>query len=182
MKQFFVFVLAFAALSCGDKKEAGHDGDAKANVPANMHGFTADYSASFIMDSATNSETVLALWRNWAEGDLSKARPYFGDSLSLFFPDGSMMVGPTDTILNGVQGFRSTFKSIDIGLDAVFAVKSTDKDEHWVAIWGTEIQTGIEGKVDTLSIQETWRFNKAGKIDMMMQAARKGMIPPPPGN
>lgn len=181
MKQLFVFVLAFAALSCGDKKEeGGHDNEAKANVPANMHGFTPGYSTSFVMGPATNSETVLALWRNWNEGDLSKVRQYFADSVSLFLADGTMMVGPTDSVMSGVQGYRNSFKSIDVAVDAVFAVKSTDKDENWVAAWGTEIQTGMEGKVDTISIQESWRFNKAGKVDMMMQAVRKGMLPPPP--
>ncbi|HLG39724.1 MAG TPA: hypothetical protein VI461_08645, partial [Chitinophagaceae bacterium] len=68
----------------------------------------------------------------------------------------------------------------EVGVDAVFAVKSTDKDENWVTIWGTEIQTDMKGKVDTVSLQETWRFNKAGKVDLMFQAARKGMLPPPP--
>jgi hypothetical protein len=67
-----------------------------------------------------------------------------------------------------------------MAVDAVFAVKSTDKDENWVAIWGTEIQDNMNGKVDSVSIQETWRFNKAGKVDFMFQAIRKGILPPPP--
>jgi hypothetical protein len=38
----------------------------------------------------------------------------------------------------------------------------------------------MNGKVDSVSIQETWRFNKAGKVDFMFQAIRKGILPPPP--
>lgn len=182
MKKFLVFAFALAVMSCNDKKDEGTTAEAKASVPANMYGFTPAYSASFVMAPAANSETVLALWSDWKGGDLSKSRGHFADSISLFMADGSMMVGPADTILKGVQAYRSTYKSIDVAVDAIFAIKSTDKDENWVAAWGTEIQTSMEGKIDTVSVQETWRFNKAGKVDMMMQAMRKGMLPPPPAN
>ncbi len=180
MKQILVFAITLAVMSCNDKKDVGNTAEAKASVPANMYGFTPAYSASFVMDSSANSETILSLWNDWKTGDLSKARGHFADSISMFMADGSMMVGPTDTILKGMQAYRNTFKNMEVVVDAIFAVKSTDKNENWVTAWGTEIQTSMEGKTDTLSLQETWRFNKAGKVDMMMQAMRKGMIPPPP--
>jgi len=69
---------------------------------------------------------------------------------------------------------------MEVAVEAVFAVKSTDQNENWVAVWGSEIMTDMKGKVDTVSLQETWRFNKAGKVDFMFQAKRKGMLPPPP--
>jgi len=182
MKKVLLAVFAISFLSCNNEPAAVATAEAKPMVPANMHGFTPNYSASFVMDSAANTETVLALWNDWKTGDLAPSRPSFADSVSLFLPDGSSMSGPTDEIMKNMMGYRSTFKSIDVGVDAVFAVKSTDKDENWVAIWGTEIQTDMTGKVDTVSLQETWRFNKAGKVNMMFQAARKGMLPPAPAN
>ena len=183
MKQIFAAILFISFMGCENKKApdaAEAATEPKANVPANMHGFTPGYSASFVMDDATNTETVLALWEEWKSGDLSKSRPHFADSVSFFLPDGTSMSGPTDSLIKNMQGYRSSFKGMEVGVDAVFAVKSTDKNENWVTIWGTEIQTSMKGKVDTVSLQETWRFNKAGKVDMMFQAARKGMLPPPP--
>ena len=102
------------------------------------------------------------------------------DSLSLFLADGTSMVGLTDTLLKNMQAYRSSFKGMEIAMDAIFAVKSTDKNEDWVTVWGTEVQTNMDGKVDSVSLQETWRFNNAGKVDLMFQAVRKGIIPPPP--
>ena len=180
MKRIFSAILALSFMACNNDKATETTTEAKANVPANMHGFTPGYSASFVMDPATNSETVLSLWKDWKDGDLYKSRAHFADSLSMYLPDGTSMIGLTDTLLKGMQDYRSSFKGMEVNVDAVFAVKSTDKDENWVAIWGTEIQTDMNGKVDSVSLQETWRFNKAGKVDMMFQAARKGMIPPPP--
>lgn len=179
MKRIFVAVFALSFMACNDEA-TNTPAEAKANVPTNMYGFTPGYSASFVMDDATNTETVLALWEDWKKGDLSPSRKRFADSLSLFLADGTSMVGLSDTLLKNMQAYRSSFKGMEIAVDAIFAVKSTDQDQDWVAVWGTEVQTDMNGKVDSVSLQETWRFNKAGKVDLMFQAVRKGIIPPPP--
>ena len=180
MKRIFVAVFTLLFVACSNEKAADTNttSEVKPHVPANMHGFTPTYSASFVMDSSANTETVLALWKEWKDGDLSAGRAHFADTVAFFLADGSSMTGPTDVLMKGMQDYRSSFKGMEVGVDAVFAVKSTDKDENWVTIWGTEIQTDMKGKVDTVSLQETWRFNKAGKVDLMFQAKRKGMLPP----
>lgn len=180
MKKFLVFVTSLVALACSNNKTAEEPAEAKAMAPTNMYGFTPSYSTSFVMDDAKNTETVLALWRDWDNGDLSKSRPHFADSLSLFLADGTQMMGLTDSVLAGVQQYRSSLKNLKAGVDAVFAVTSTDRNEDWVAIWGTEIYTNPQGKVDSTTLQETWRFNKDGKVDLMFQTNRKGITPPPP--
>ena len=57
-------------------------------------------------------------------------------------------------------------------MHAIFPVKSTDKNEDWVCIWGTEVNTDKKGKTDSVHLQETWRFNKDGKIDLLYQHSR----------
>lgn len=182
MKRFFVTVFALSLLACNNEATTEAPVEAKANVPADMHGFTPGYSASFVMDDAKNTETILALWKDWNTGDLSHGRAHFADSLALFLADGTTMVGQTDTILAGVQAYRSSFKSMVAAVDAVFSTHSTDKNEDWVAIWGNEIMTHGDGKVDSVSIHEIWRLNKDAKVDMMVQFTKKGIVPPPPGN
>ena len=180
MKKIIFAVFAVSFLACNDSKQTETPAEVKANVPANMYGFTPGYSASFVMDDATNTETVLALWEDWKKGDLSPSRTRFADSLSFFLADGTTMVGLSDTLLKNMQAYRSSFKGMEITMDAIFAVKSTDRDEDWVTVWGSEVQTDMNGKVDSVSLQETWRFNKAGKVDLMFQAVRKGIAPPLP--
>jgi hypothetical protein len=184
MKRIFVAVFTISLVACNNEKAADTStiAEVKPLVPANMHGFTPEYSASFVMDSTANTETVLALWKEWKGGDLSASRAHFADSVSFFLADGTSMSGPVEALMKGMQDYRSSFKGMEVNVEAIFAVKSTDKDENWVAVWGNEIQTDMKGKVDTVSLQETWRFNKAGKVDLMFQAMRKGMLPPPPAN
>lgn len=179
MKKVFAAFFAISLFACNNAGTP-ESAEAKPFVPADMHGYTPQYSASFVMDSAANTETVLALWRAWQNGDLSNIRQYFADSFTVFPYEGGMMQGPTDEILQGTQQWRNSFKTMNTAVDAIFATKSTDRNEHWVGIWGTEIRSDSTGKVDSLSLQESWRFNNNGKVDLMFQNARHGIQPPPP--
>ena len=184
MKKIIAAIFAIVLLACNSStpvtEEKAVPAEVKPNVPTNMHGMTPEYSASFVMDSAKNTETVLALWKGFKDGDLSKTRPHFADTVSFFIADGSSMTGHKDSLIKAMQEYRNSFKNVDSKVEAIFAVKSTDKDEHFVAVWGVEFATDSKGKTDTVSLQETWGFNKEGKVYMMFQAERKGMLPPPP--
>ncbi|WP_336514593.1 hypothetical protein [Pollutibacter soli] len=185
MKKILSAILVIAILSCNNSNTAPEEkavpaAEVKSSTPANLHGFNIDYSASFEMDSAANVETVLALWREFVDGDLSKSSPHFADTVSFFFADGSMAMGAKDKLIKEMQQYRNSIKKVETKVEAVMGVKSTDKNEHWVSIWGVDFRTDDKGKTDTVSLQETWGFNKDGKVTMMFQAQRKGMLPPPP--
>jgi hypothetical protein len=48
-------------------------------------------------------------------------------------------------------------------------LRSVDKNEDWVALWGTETDTFADGKIQKRDIHEIWRINKDGKVDFMKQ-------------
>jgi hypothetical protein len=52
------------------------------------------------------------------------------------------------------------------------SVRSTDKNEDWVLVWATSIDTRTDGTIDTVALMETWRINSAGKADMLLQYDR----------
>jgi len=87
-----------------------------------------------------------------------------------------MMSGPRDSVMAGAQTFRNTIASSVSSVDAVMAVKSTDKNDHFALIWGKEIDTDKKGKVDSFYLQETWGFNKDGKANLLYQY-RKSATP-----
>jgi hypothetical protein len=41
-----------------------------------------------------------------------------------------------------------------------------------VLVWAKEINTDAKGKIDTSHLMETWRINKDGKADMLLQYDR----------
>jgi hypothetical protein len=75
------------------------------------------------------------------------------------------------------RGERNKLASSVSSVDAVMAVKSTDKGENWALIWGKEVDTDKKGKIDSSALQETWRLNKDGKADLVYQF-RAAFIPP----
>jgi len=139
--------------------------------------YAISYSSKFVMDHPKNAETVLKLWKDWDGGDLMVSKDLFADSISLHLGDGSSMQGNKDSILAGMQQFRNTIASAVSTVNAVMAVRSTDKDENWALIWGKEVDTDKKGKVDSFYLQETWRFNKEGKINLVYQF-RANAAPP----
>jgi hypothetical protein len=135
------------------------------------------YSSKFAMGDPKHAETILTLWKDWDNGNLSAHKEIFADSLELHFADGSIMHSVRDSVLAAGQSYRNMFATVVSSVDAIMAAKSTDKNENWALIWGKEISTDKKGKVDSSYLQETWRFNKDGKADLMFQYKAVGVPP-----
>ena len=139
--------------------------------------YAIGYSSKFAMGDPKNAEAVLSLWKVWDNGDLSTGKDLFADSVQLYLSDGTSMRGPRDSVIANAQKFRSKLGSSVSSVDAIMAVKSVDKGENWALIWGKEVDTDKKGKKDSSQLQETWRFNKDGKADLLYQF-RQSILPP----
>lgn len=180
MKKIFVFA-SIALLAACNSKKTEKDEPAKTGGETTMQDikspYEIGYSSKFAMDDPKNAETLLTLWKDWDNGNLSAHKDMFADSLELHFSDGSMMHASRDSVLASAQNYRNTFASSVDRVDAIMAVKSRDKNENWALIWGMETNTDKKGKVDSTFLQETWRFNKDGKADLMYQFRAAGTPP-----
>ena len=182
MKKVFVFVSIALLAACNSKEPAKTESmksgsDTAMNNMRDINSpYAVTYSSKFEMDDPKNAETLLNLWKVWDAGDLSKGKDMFADTVEMHFADGSMMHTTRDSVTAAAQQFRSSLGTSTSRVDAIMAVKSTDKNEHWACIWGMETDAN-KGKVDSFYLQETWRFNKDGKADMMYQFRAAGAPP-----
>jgi len=158
-----------------DKNNAKMDSGSSDRMKPIQSPYQIMYSSSFVMDDPKNAETVLALWKSYDNGDLSTGRDFIADTMEINLWDGTSKRGPKDSVMAFVQAYRNTLASAVDQVNAVMAVKSTDKNEHWALIWGMEKDTHKNGKVDSVYLQETWRFNKDGKADLLYQFAQTPM-------
>ena len=131
------------------------------------------YSSSFTMDEPKNAETILALWKAYDNGNLSAARDLLADTVEVYLANGMKMRTSRDSTIAGIQGFRNMMTAVVDQVNAVMAVKSVDKNEHWVLVWGMEKDTHKNGKVDSVQLQETWRLDANGKANLLYQFAEK---------
>ena len=135
------------------------------------------YSSKFVMGNPKHAESLLTLWKDWDNGNLGAHKELFADSVELHFADGSMIRSVKDSVIAAGQSYRNMFTTAVSRVDAIMAVKSTDKNENWALIWGKEIDTDKKGKLDSFNLQETWRFNKAGQADLMYQYKSSFLAP-----
>jgi len=177
MKKVFIASVVVLIYACNSAEKSPAETETNPVVPvqaviSNMSGYEAAYSKSFEMGEAKNAEVVLALWKDWDNGNLQTSKALFADSVSILTSDGSVIAGVRDSVMASMQGYRDNFSAIKSSVDAIFPIKSSDKNEQWVCIWGRETNTDKKGKTDSVFLQETWRFNNNGKIDLLLQQAR----------
>ena len=134
--------------------------------------YTATYSSKFEIGNAALTQVIVNLWKDWDADTLDQSAGMFADTLTMYFPDGSMVKGKDQNLAEGKK-YRGQFKAVKSTIHALVSLKSVDHNENWVAIWGTEEDTAQDGKITQVSLHEIWRFNKDGKIDVMRQFQAK---------
>lgn len=169
-----LFVTAIAAITvaaCNSNTEEAKTPSATEVKPTAdvTYPYDIGYSSKFEMADPKHSQTILQLWKDWDNANISNSKESFADSVELHFADGSMIHSVRDSVIAAAQFFRDMFTSAVSQVNAVTSLRSTDKDQNWTLVWGKEIDTDKKGKVDSFYLQETWRFNKAGKVDLLYQ-------------
>ena len=154
---FFLLAIPFAAMS------QAHSG------------YTASYSSNFSIADPSYSEKILMLWKDFENNTLDNHTDMFADTVTMMLANGAMVKGKAEN-LAGAKQFRGSLKNYKAALDAWVSLKSTDKNQNVVCVWGSEEYTDKDGKQVKNRLQEVWAFNKDGKIDLMLQyAAPNGM-------
>jgi hypothetical protein len=129
--------------------------------------YTAGYSSNFRIGDPANSKMILEMWKDYDDNTFDN-HDYVADTAVMFFADGTMARGK-DSLLMGVKQYRGSLSNVSSTLDAWVPLRSVDRNENWVALWGTETHTTADGKVEKKDIHEIWRINKDGKVDFMKQ-------------
>ncbi len=176
MKRNLLFACLFILVSCNSNQPAQTEpakpaSDSVAVQDINSP-YAIGYSAKFVMGNPKYAENILTLWKDYDNGTLSAHKDFFADSVEAMLGSGARMHASRDTVIAAIQKYRNSLSAAVDRVDAVMAVKSTDKNEDWVLVWGTETDTHKNGKIDSVDLQETWRINKNGKADLIMQYMR----------
>ena len=175
MKKIFLVLTSAVVLftACNNEKE---DKDEKGDHDAmpltiNMP-YKADYSSSFVLGNADYATTIVqGSWKDWETNSLDNMKSWVADTVVAFHSDNSMIQGADSLMARWKRG-RAKYTTVIDTIDAVIPVYSTDRKEHWVLVWAREISTSTDGKTDTTALMETWRINKDGKADMLLQYDR----------
>ena len=174
MKKFLLLLAVTAVFAaCNNEKKTDSPGtDAKPDKPAVPLAYTASYSSSFEMGNPDYAAMIVqGSWKDWEMNTLDNMKSWLADTIIAFHSDNVMVRGADSLIARWKRG-RADYTSVIDTIHAVMPVYSTDKKENWVMVWAKEINTDKKGKIDTVEMMETWRINKDGKADMLLQYDR----------
>lgn len=157
--------------STGDSAAGKTDGSKKDVA----YPYPIGYSSQFEFADPEKSKMILEMWKDFDNNTLDNAKDKFADTVTMIFPDMEMRAS-RDSIIASTKSYRNSFSSVISKVDVVMAVKSTDKKDDWVLVWGDEIKTDKKNKTDTIALHEVWQLNKEGKVVFMQQyISKKGM-------
>jgi hypothetical protein len=185
----FVAIIFLAACNSSadkSKMETSKSSDSTAAMPAKQESvsypYTASYSSDFEIGDAKNAQTLLELYKSWDNNTIENSKNAFAETDTMIFSNGSMFAGGRDSLIAMAKKARGMMATVVDSVHAWIPLKSKDRDEEWVVIWTREISTDAKGKKMSRELQETWRFDKNGKINLVYQyeQAPPKMPPPPP--
>jgi len=102
---------------------------------------------------------------------MDNMKSWVADTILAFQSDNTVVRG-VDSLQARWTRHRAGYTSVIDTVHAVIPTYSTDKKENWVLVWAKEINTDANGKKDTIELMETWRINKDGKADLLLQFDR----------
>jgi hypothetical protein len=133
-------------------------------------GYTASYSSKFTIASPTYSDEILILWKDYENNTLDNHIDLLSDTVTMMLANGARIKGKAEN-LKSVKEFRGSIQNYKVTVDAWLSLKSADKNQNVVCVWGTEEYTDKDGKQVKERTHEVWMFNKDGKVDLMLQYA-----------
>jgi hypothetical protein len=119
------------------------------------------------MGKGDNAKMILQLYKDFEKADWSKDS-WFSDTLFVILPDGNTLRGK-DAALAEFKKEREGLNSAEFMFDAIIPLMSVDRNENWVALWGSLKGSAKDGGESALlnDFQSIWRINKDGKVDFI---------------
>jgi hypothetical protein len=172
-----VLVACNTATNSSNTKDTTATAETTATNENVNYAYPVAYSSDFTIGDSKYAQTVLELWKDFDNNTFDNHKDAFADSVAMDFADGTTMSGSRDSIIASAKAYRSSLKNVVSSVEVVTALKAKGKDETWVCVWGKEVDTHNNGKVDSTNLQENWMFNKDGKIAYMGQYSAKPAMP-----
>ncbi len=173
MKKMILVLFAGALLiSCNNNSPVAEaQKDTAAVAPAIVYPYTAAYSSDFSMGDPKLAKVVLDMYKAVEENRMDDLGQYYADSVYRYnFAQKEIRLTRAEMV-ELAKSFRSQFTEFSETPIAFTTLHSNDKNEDWVLTWIKERVTYANGKKDSTTYQENWRF-RDGKIYMVDSYAK----------
>lgn len=143
----------------------------QSNAQGKKDPYKATYSSNFSMGKQAQASMILDLWKDWDDNAFDR-HDYFADTITMHFADGTTTKGKAAN-MEAAKKYRGMMTKVNSVIHAWLPLRSNDRNEDLVCVWGQEENTFADGRVEKRSLHEVWWFNKDGKISGLRQWASK---------
>lgn len=168
MRKVLFFIVLASCIACNSGKEAkvkSMESTASENIvyPAGI------VPKKFVIGDANITANMLEVYKGWEDNNFELIKKHLADSMMVYGADGSVFGGTRDSAIAQMQAFRNMYKSMKPQYYGFVTLKDMDEDETWFDMWYKEYQTDLNGKTDSMELNENWKINKEGKAYSLYQ-------------
>jgi ketosteroid isomerase-like protein len=174
-KSLFIILAAGLLVSCSntapESNAISKDSTAVAEATPIVYPYTAAYSSDFSIGDPKLVKVVLDMYKAVEENRMDDLGQYYADSVYRHNFAQKEIKLTREEMVELAKSFRNQFAEFSETPIAFTALHSNDKNEDWVLTWIKERVTYPNGKKDSTTYQENWRF-RDGKIYMVDSYAK----------
>lgn len=164
------FVACNTATTSSNTTDSTKTTDTTAMATNVSYAYPVHYSSDFTIGDPKYAQMVLELWKDYDNNTFDNHKDYFADSVTIDLAGGTTLMNVTrDSAINMIKHYRGSLKNAVSSIEVVTSLKPKGKDETWGCVWGKEVDTHSDNKMDSVYLNENWMFNKDGKVAYMSQ-------------
>ena len=160
----FIFGALLVAVFAGCQTQVQPPATPATATDTLTYAYKATYSSNITSPAnAGYAQKVLQVWKAFETGRITTMKSYFADTVTYDDASGMHFHGPTEQLLAYAAKDIAGLDSMRFDISQWQSAHINDKNEDWIYIWSTERRYPLNGKPDTVLMQENWQV-KDGRI------------------
>ena len=127
-------------------------------IKGRLHLYTTAYSGHWTEGDSTNTEVVMKFMKS-LENNLIDTSLL---SLWVFYKNN---YEKKEIILDKLRMERNNFSKWKISVSSIIPVKSIDREENWVIVYGTRNESDFKDNLSTINFTQWYKVNKENRIE-----------------
>jgi hypothetical protein len=131
-------------------------------IKRKSHLFTSTYSANWTKGDSTNTEVVMKFMKSWENNSIDTSLL----SNWVYFKNDWMK---KEIIMDKLKIEHNNYAKWKISVSSIIPVKSIDRDENWVIVYGTVNKRDLKDNMSATNFTQWYKVNKESRIEFFKE-------------
>jgi hypothetical protein len=131
-------------------------------IKGRSHLYTSTYSAKWTEGDSTNTEVIMKFMKSWENNSIDT-------SLFSNWVDFNNNWEKKQIIMDKLRTERNNFAKWKISVSSIIPVKSIDREENWVIVYGSVNTRDFKDKISEIHFTQWYKVNKESRISFFKE-------------